>query len=99
MNKTIQTVLQEIQSNKFKNNTQRAGYRLLNANGEWLPRSQLRIPSATSRIRDLRKEEFGGFAVECRSAEQLSRKASRNTFYYRINPNKVTRKQVEILFQ
>ncbi len=97
--KTLKTTIQTIQkTTKITNNTQRAGLRLLSANGEWLPPSRLKIPSATSRVRDLRKDEFGGFSVECKSAEQLARKTSRNTFYYRINPRKVTRQQINTLF-
>jgi hypothetical protein len=83
---------------KITNNTQRAGKYLLSANGEWLPRSSLRkIPSATARIRDLRKDEFGGFQVECKSSDELS-KIGKRTFYYRINPNNVTQKQIQTLF-
>jgi hypothetical protein len=96
--KTLKTTIQAIQKT-ITNNTQRVGMRLLTAEGEWLPRSSLsRVPSATARIRDLRKEEFGGFQVECKSSDDLARKTSKRTFYYRINPNKVTKKQLSILF-
>ena len=96
--KTLKTTIQAIQK-KITNNTQRVGIRLLTADGEWIPRSRLsRIPSATARVRDLRKDEFGGFQVECKSSDDLARKTSRRTFYYRINPNKVTRKQIQTLF-
>jgi hypothetical protein len=96
--KTLKTTIQAAQK-KITNNTQRVGIRLLSAEGEWLPRSSLRrIPSATARVRDLRKDEFGGFQVECKSSTDLARKTSRRTFYYRINPNKVTRKQIQTLF-
>jgi hypothetical protein len=98
--KTLKTTIQEIQKKtKITNNTQRVGMRLLTAEGEWLPRSRLsRIPSATARVRDLRKDEFGAFQVECKSSDDLERKTSQRTFYYRINPNKVTRKQIQTLF-
>lgn len=97
--KTLKTTIQSVQkTTKITNNTQRVGLRLLSANGEWLPRSSLRTPSATSRVRDLRKDEFGGFKVECKSAEQLDRKTSHNTFYYRINPQNVTKQQINTLF-
>ena len=100
MSKVIQSKLQQIQAKnrKLTNNTQKVGYRLLSANGEWLPRSRLTdIPSGTSRARDLRKEEFGGFQVECKSSEALKR-PGRKTFYYRINPSKVTKEQIDTLF-
>jgi hypothetical protein len=98
--KKIKTAIKSIQKkHKITNNTQRAGIRLLSANGEWLSRSRLtKIPSATSRVRDLRKDEFGGFQVECKSSDELSRKTSKRTYYYRINPSNVTRKQIDILF-
>lgn len=102
MRQTIKNVIQMISnhSNKLKNNTQRVGLRLLTADGEWLPRSSLtKIPSGTARARDLRKDEFGGFQVECKSSDDLNRKTGKRTFYYRINPNKVTRKQIEKLFR
>ena len=97
--KTLKTTIKSVQK-KITNNTQRVGVRLLSANGEWMPRSSLtRIPSATSRVRDLRKDEFGGFHVECKSSNDLARKTSKRTFYYRINPNKVTQRQIKTLFQ
>jgi hypothetical protein len=100
MKKTVQKTIQTIKSRNLKNNTQRVGLRLLTADGEWVPRSRLtEIPSGTARARDLRKAEFGSFQVECKSSEDLKRKVSKKTFYYRINPNKVTKQQIEKLFQ
>ena len=99
MKKIVQKAIQTIQPRNLKNNTQRAGLRLLTADGEWVPRYRLnRIPSGTARVRDLRKVEFGGFQVECKSSEDLNRKTSKKTFYYRINPNQVTQEQVSVLF-
>lgn len=96
---TIQETIQSIQKNrKVTNNTQRVGLRLLVANGEWVPRSRLnRVPSATSRVRDLRKSTFGSFRVECKNSDELNRSGKR-TYFYRINPNSVTRKQIQTLF-
>lgn len=97
--KNIQMTIQNIKNNNITNNTQRVGLRLLNAAGGWIPRSRLtNIPSATARVRDLRKEQFGGFQVECKSSEELKKKTSKKTYYYRINPNKVTKKQISMLF-
>jgi hypothetical protein len=96
--KTLNNTIKNIQK-KITNNTQRVGVRLLSANGDWLPRSRLRsVPSATARVRDLRKEEFGGFKVECKSSSELATKSSRRTFYYRIDPKTVTTKQIKTLF-
>lgn len=81
------------------NNTQKVGLRLLSADGEWVSRSQLsRIPSATARVRDLRKDQFGAFQVECRSSDDLKKKTAKKTFYYKINTNRVTKKQLDKLF-
>ena len=98
--KQLKTKIQAVKKiSKITNNTQRVGACLLSADGEWIPRSYLRrIPSATSRVRDLRKIEFGSFQVECKSSDDLKRNTSKRTFYYRINPNKVTKKQIETLF-
>ena len=81
------------------NNTQRVGLRLLAANGEWIPRHKLTtVPSGTARVRDLRKEAYGGFDVECATSDELNRKTSKKTYYYRINIDYVTQSQVEKLF-
>lgn len=99
MKKTIQTSIQNIKTRNLTNNTQRVGLRLLSADGAWIPRSRLtKIPSATARVRDLRKAEFGSFPVECKSSDELNKKVSKKTYYYRINPNKVTQKQISALF-
>ncbi len=72
---------------------------MLAAAGEWVPRSQLtKVPSATARVRDLRKEQFGSFQVECKSSDELKKKTSKKTFYYRINASRITKKQLEKLF-
>lgn len=98
---TVQTTLAGVRRNQITNNTQKVGLRLLSARGEWLPRHRVtkRIPSATSRVRDLRKGEFGGFDVECKSSNDLNRRTNKKTYYYRINPNKVNARQVATLFR
>ena len=96
MSKTIKNINKTV---KITNNTQRVGAKLLSADGGWLTRGQLnRIPSATARARDLRKKEYGGFKVECKSSTELGRKLSKKTFYYRIDPSNVTTKQINQLF-
>lgn len=96
MSKTIKSIKKTV---KVTNNTQRVAMKLLGADGEWLSRGQLnRIPSATARARDLRKIEYGGFQVECKSSTELGRRISKKTFYYRIDPSKVTTKQISQLF-
>jgi hypothetical protein len=99
--KTLKTAIQSVQKTaKITNNTQRAGLRLLSFDGQWIPRSQLRhIPSATARVRDLRKATFGSFDVECKSSSELSKKLGKKTYYYRISPSKVTSQQLKTLFK
>jgi hypothetical protein len=96
MNKTI---LDTIKSSSIRNNTQRVAAKLLNAQGQWIPRSQImRIPSGTARVRDLRKSAYGAFNVECKSSDELNKRVSKKTYYYRIDQSKVTKKQISALF-
>ncbi len=94
-------LLTGINNRKFTNNTQKVAYRLLQANGEWVSSRELArtVTSVGSRVRDLRKEEFGSFTVECVSAQELNRNAKPGTFYYRIVPSRVTRSQVVTVFR
>ncbi len=55
--------------------------------------------SAAARVRDLRKTQFGKFRVECSSAASLKKRGERNTYFYRIRPNTVTKRQVETVFR
>ena len=98
MKKTIQNAIQNIQRRTLTNNTQKVGLQLLSS-GDWVPRTRLKTPSATARIRDLRKEAFGSFPEECKSSSQLNKSTSSRTDYYRINTSKVTKSQVETLFR
>lgn len=75
MSKTSEAVTQEleyvigtilsVERRSLKTNLQKVLYSLLRANGRWVPRNAFRVPSATSRLRDLRKESYGEFPVEC----------------------------------
>ena len=92
----VKQFLTRVNSNGFRNNTQKVLFRLLEANGRWILGSDLNrsIPSATSRARDLRKPEFGSFKVECRSARELHRAGGVTKFFYRIQPREITVRQV-----
>jgi hypothetical protein len=94
-------IVNGISTRRLTSNTQKAAYRLLNANGRWLSRADLSrtVKSAAARIRDLRKDEFGAFEVECCSAVELDKQGDHRSFYYRINPNNVTRKQINTVFR
>ena len=91
----VNNILQSVERRDLVNNVQRVFLSLVNADGDgWVPRTALRVKSASARIRDLRKDEFGGFRVECASANDLnksgrSKVTTRQTFY-RIVPRSVT---------
>jgi hypothetical protein len=99
----LKRVVNNVKRTSLTNNTQRVAHKLLSAEGQWLSRSQIAgkgITSVAARIRDLRKNQFGNFRVDCKSATQLGRRASkRGVFYYRINPSTVTKKQVTKVFK
>lgn len=92
--------LKEINRQSLTSNTQKIAYKLLSAKGAWIKSSELGkyISSAQSRVRDLRTEQFGSFAVECATASDLHKKGGKTTFFYRINPVKVSNKQLATIF-
>ena len=96
--KRVNKFVNKVTSLKAKNNTQKVLLKLLKAEGGWVSRSQLNTvsPSAPSRVRDLRKAQYGGIEVECASAKELKRAAPRGTYYYRVNPRKVTQTQLSV---
>jgi hypothetical protein len=94
-NKHASKVVNKINRRKLANNVQRVLLSLVTAgNDGWVPRTSLRIPSVGARIRDLRKPEFGGFEVECKSANDLNKTSrsvqTRRQTFYRIVPRSVT---------
>jgi hypothetical protein len=99
----IKKAIKNISRNKLTSNTQRVALKLLSADGKWLSRGDIAgksITSVAARIRDLRKKQFGNFRVDCRSAGQLGKRATKKgSFYYRIPPRTVTTKQVSKVFR
>lgn len=93
-----ETVL-KINTRKLKNNTQRALLALLRADGEWVSRRSLRIPSAAARLRDLRKKEYGEFDVACNITTKNSPQFRTKGTYYRLNPKSVTLNRVLKVFE
>lgn len=94
-------LVQNINSRTLSSNTQRVAYRLLRSSGEWVSRKELERlvgVNATSRVRDLRTESFGSFTVECASAVELNKRADKSAFFYRIQPQRVTQKQLGLVF-
>jgi hypothetical protein len=98
----IKDTVKNIKRSQIKTNTQRVAHRLLTADGEWVSRSRLdTIPSVAARIRDLRKDQFGAFQVECKTNTALGRKTKtgERVYYYRIDPTSVTEVQVKKVFK
>ncbi len=95
----MKNTLQGVNRRNFTNNTQRAAYRLLNAGGTWVSRADIErtVTSAAARIRDLRKDEFGSFTVECAAASDLGKRGT--GFFYRIPMSTVRRSQVKTVFR
>ncbi|MAE87662.1 MAG: hypothetical protein CMB80_33320 [Flammeovirgaceae bacterium] len=94
-NENASSVVRRVDRRRLANNVQRVLLSLVKAGKDgWVPRTSLRVPSVGARIRDLRKSEFGGFEVECKTPSDLNKrgrsvKTSRQTFY-RIVPRSVT---------
>ena len=105
ISKSVQALIQQVDRRKLSNNTQRALLALLTTDQEWVSRSSMRIPSVSARLRDLRKAEFGGFDVQCRSLTELQARSEstvrnrdpRSTFY-RLNPRTITLSRVMQVF-
>ena len=97
----MRNVLRVVRRNNLTNNTQKVAYKLLSANGSWVPRTELEriASSAPARARDLRKSQFGNFRVDCSPANVLKRTGTKHTFFYRIKPGTVTKQQVETVFR
>ena len=97
----IKTVLRSVNRRTLTNDTQKVAHKLLAANGDWVRRSELErvAGSAAARVRDLRKREFGRFKVDCEPASSLEKRGTKNTFFYRIRPKTVSKKQVETVFR
>ena len=98
MKNSVTMYLETLNPRRFETNTQRALFKLLKS-GDWVRLNDFRIPSAGARIRDLRKERYGGFEVKCRSAASLERNGSRHTFYYKLSQRNLTTAKVRRVFE
>lgn len=100
MSMNVKGYLNKVNRRKFTNNNQKVLFKLLNANGGWIsgPELSRTVNCAGSRVRDLRKRQFGAFKVECEAAPALGKRGDGNSFFYRINPRTVNRKQVQTVF-
>ena len=99
----VSSVVSQVNRRKLTNNTQRVLLALLISKDEWVSRSSIRVPSVGSRLRDLRKPQFGGFKIECVSANKLNRKTNgvidNHQTFYRLNPSSVTPGRVAKVFE
>lgn len=101
MQDNVKNLLAKVNRRKLKNNTQKVLLKLLTAKTEWVSRVSLRVPSVGSRLRDLRKPQFGSFQVDCASANKLGKRTQENRrpTYYRLNPSSVTLTKVSKVFE
>lgn len=99
--KDMKKVVSKINRRSLVNNTQKVLLAMLTADTEWVSRRALdaRVPSATSRLRDLRTEEFGGWKIEVKTAPELNRRGDSHTTFYRLVPTSITRERLTRVFE
>lgn len=111
MRSEVKTFVNKLDRRNFTNNTQRVLYTLLRAAVDnkgvskfkslgtgWLSVKDLRVPSAASRVRDLRLNKFGGFVVACLSAVEVGLPGDANTFYYSVDTRDLTVSRLRKVF-
>lgn len=87
MQKSVQKIVDSVNTRSLRSNTQRVLVSLLrNKEGSWMSRASFGVPHATSRIRDLRTKQYGGFTVEMRR--------EKNRTFYRLDQRSVTADRV-----
>jgi len=104
MDTKVSTLINKINPRKLQTNTQKVLYKLLSVGeNEWVSRSSIKVPSASARLRDLRKPQYGSFVVECVTAKALNKRSkttstTKQTFY-RINSSSITLNKVASIFE
>jgi hypothetical protein len=96
LSKSVSAVVDSIQTRDCQNLTQKVLLTFLRSDKEFITRSSMRIPNVGSRVRDLRKPEFGGFTVQCVRGER-NPKGGYSTSY-RLDPQSVTLDRVKMAF-
>jgi hypothetical protein len=69
MRESLKRYVRSVNTRRFTNNVQKVLFQLLvdTDDGEgWVRTRNLKVKSADSRVRDLRKPEYGSFRVNCR---------------------------------
>jgi hypothetical protein len=89
----IKKMLKTLDRNNLTN-TQRVLVTLLSQPGQWVARSSIRVPNASSRLRDLRKTEHGGFTIECATPAELNRRQTPGTTFYRLDPASISERRI-----
>ena len=101
--KSVVNIVKNINRRNLSNNTQKVLWTLLTTSNKdgWVSRTSLTVPSASARVRDLRKSEFGGFAVECARPGDINRRVRNGTHqtFYRIVPSSVTPSALKTVFK
>jgi hypothetical protein len=98
MNTTINQYVRSLNRRTFTKNVQRVLFNLLTSETNMVSRGSLRVPSATARLRDLRKDQYGAFQIDCLSSTDLGRTGTPTTFY-RLNTNNITLTQLRRVFE
>jgi hypothetical protein len=99
ISKRTRQMVSSVDSRRIRNNTQRVLLALLRAEGDWVPRTSVRVRNATSRMRELRRSEYGGFDVQVATASELGRPGGSRRTYYRINPRTITADRVAVVMR
>lgn len=98
MNTTVTQYIRSLNRRNFTKNVQRVLFNLLTSETNMVSRGSLRVPSATSRLRDLRKDQYGAFQITCLHSSELGRTGTPTTFY-RLNTNNITVNQLRAVFE
>lgn len=103
MRQDVRNYVNSLNTRNFTNNNQRVLYTLVSSidegDGGWVSLNKFRVNSTGSRIRDLRKSEYGGFDVLCRSASKLERRGGQHTFYYKLGQRNLTVAKLRRVFK
>ena len=104
-NKRVSKMVADIKRSDCTNNTQRVLLDLIKTRNKtgWVGRTTLQVPSASARVRDLRKSQFGAVMIECATASDLKRPAKNGSTacqtFYRVNPRSITETVVSRVFK
>lgn len=98
MNTTISQYVSTLNRRHFTKNVQRVLFSLLTAENNLVSRGSLRVPSATAYLRDLRKDKYGAFEIDCHTSASLGRTGTPTTFYS-LNTKNLTLTQIRRVFE